>query len=52
MNQTIDASEISAIIKSKIENYKNELDAVDDGTVIEIGNGISRVYGLKNAMYN
>ena len=52
MNQTIDASEISAIIKSKIENYKNELDVVDVGSVIEIGDGISRVYGLKNVMSN
>ena len=52
MNQTIDASEISAIIKSKIENYKNELDVVDVGKVIEIGDGISRVYGLKNVMSN
>lgn len=52
MNSTIEASEISAIIKSKIENYENKLDIVDVGTVIEIGDGISRVYGLKNVMSN
>ncbi len=52
MNSTINASEISAIIKSKIENYENKLDITDVGTVIEIGDGISRVWGLKNVMSN
>ena len=46
MNATINASEISEIIKSKIEHYENKLDVADVGTVIEIGDGISRVYGL------
>ena len=52
MNSTIDPSEISRIIQSKIENYKDKLDIADVGTVIEIGDGISRVYGLKNVMSN
>lgn len=52
MNATINASEISEIIKSKIEHYENKLDVADVGTVIEIGDGISRVYGLKNVMSN
>ena len=52
MNATINASEISQIIKTKIENYENKLDVVDIGSVIEIGDGISRVYGLKNVMSN
>ncbi len=50
MNSTINSSEISSIIKSKIENYSNKPDIVDVGSVIEIGDGISRVYGLKNVM--
>lgn len=52
MNSTIDPSEISRIIQSKIENYKDKLDIADVGTVIEIGDGISRVYGLRNVMSN
>lgn len=52
MSSLIEASEISAIIKSKIENYENKLDVADVGTVIEIGDGISRIYGLKNVMSN
>ncbi|MCD8025056.1 MAG: F0F1 ATP synthase subunit alpha [Candidatus Gastranaerophilales bacterium] len=52
MNSTINASEISAVIKSKIENYQNKLDILDVGTVIQIGDGISRIYGLKNVMSN
>ena len=52
MNSTIDPSEISKIIQSKIEHYKDKLDVADVGTVIEIGDGISRVFGLKNVMSN
>jgi len=52
MNSTIDPSEISRIIQSKIEHYNDKLDIADVGTVIEIGDGISRVYGLKNVMSN
>ncbi len=42
--------EISAVIKEKIINYKNKLDVSDFGTVIQIGDGIARVYGLENCM--
>ena len=48
--QAISASEISNIIKSKIENYNNGLEVSNTGTVIEVGDGISRIYGLKNVM--
>ena len=48
--QTISAGEISNIIKSKIENYKGGLEISNTGTVIEVGDGISRIYGLKNVM--
>lgn len=42
--------EISAVIKEQIKNYKNELDVSDFGTVIQVGDGIARVYGLENCM--
>ena len=42
--------EISAGIKEKIKNYKNQLEISDFGTVIQVGDGIARVYGLENCM--
>jgi F-type H+-transporting ATPase subunit alpha len=42
--------EISAVIKEQIRNYENELNITDYGTVIEVGDGIARVYGLTNCM--
>ena len=42
--------EISAVIKEQIKNYKNKLDVSDFGTVIQVGDGIARVYGLENCM--
>ena len=40
--------EISAVIKEQIKNYKSQMEVSDFGTVIEVGDGISRVYGLDN----
>ncbi len=48
--QTISASEISNIIKEKIVNYNNNLDVSNTGVVIEVGDGICRIFGLKNVM--
>ncbi len=42
--------EISAVIKEQIKNYKNKIDISDFGTVIQVGDGIARVYGLENCM--
>jgi len=42
--------EISSIIKKEIENYGQELESVGVGTVLDIGDGIAHVYGLKDAM--
>ncbi len=42
--------EISSIIKQQIERYETALDVVDVGTVIQVGDGIARVYGLEKAM--
>ena len=48
----IKPDEISSIIKSKIENYDLQTEVANTGTVIEIGDGIARVYGLRNVMSN
>jgi F-type H+-transporting ATPase subunit alpha len=42
--------EITAVIKEQIKNYKKELEISDFGTVIQIGDGIARIYGLENCM--
>jgi len=42
--------EISSIIKEQIENYKTEVTLSEVGRVIEVGDGIARIYGLEKAM--
>ena len=46
----INASEISALIKEQIKNYRHKVDSNDVGTVISVGDGIANVYGLDQAM--
>lgn len=41
--------EVSNIIKTEIENYKKSLDIKTSGSVLEVGDGIARVYGLSDA---
>ena len=43
--------EIASIIRQQIEQFGGGVTAVDVGTVVEAGDGIARVYGLRNAMY-
>jgi F-type H+-transporting ATPase subunit alpha len=42
----IRAAEISAILKSQIANYGQEADVSEVGTVLSVGDGIARIYGL------
>ena len=42
--------EISSIIKEQIKNYKSRLEMKETGTVILVGDGIARVYGLRECM--
>ena len=44
--------EISNIIKEQIKNYKAKTEMRETGTVILVGDGIARVYGLKDCMAN
>ena len=48
----IKADEISKIIQSQIEGYEREVDVNEVGTVISVGDGIARIYGLEQVMYN
>ncbi len=44
--------EISSVIKEQIKNYKSRLEMKETGTVILVGDGIARVYGLRDCMAN
>ncbi|MFD1416359.1 F0F1 ATP synthase subunit alpha [Oceanobacillus jeddahense] len=47
---SINAEEISTLIKKQIENFDSDIEVTDVGTVIEVGDGIARAHGLDNAM--
>lgn len=47
---SIRPEEISAILKQQIENYQADVDVSQVGTVITVGDGICRIYGLEDAM--
>lgn len=49
---TIRPDEISSIIKQQIEQYNQELQVSNVGTVLQVGDGIARVYGLDKVMAN
>jgi len=44
--------EIVSIIKQQIEQFGTQVDLVDVGTVIAVGDGIARIYGLSGVKYN
>ncbi len=44
------AEEISSIIKDRIENFTQPITSVNVGTIIEVHDGIARIYGLSSAM--
>ena len=46
----IKPEEITSIIKREIEKYEKNIKTVDSGTIIQIGDGIARVYGLDDCM--
>ncbi|MDE0522572.1 MAG: F0F1 ATP synthase subunit alpha [Boseongicola sp.] len=45
---TIQAAEISAILKEQIKNFGQEAEVAEVGRVLSVGDGIARVYGLDN----
>ena len=46
----IRAEEISEILKQQIQNYEARVQVSETGTVLSVGDGIARLYGLQNAM--
>ena len=46
----INVAEITSVLKREIQAFEQKLEVSEVGTVIEVGDGIARVYGLRNAM--
>jgi F-type H+-transporting ATPase subunit alpha len=46
----IQADEISRLLRGEIENYEKAINVSETGSVISVGDGIARVYGLENVM--
>jgi F-type H+/Na+-transporting ATPase subunit alpha len=47
---SIRPDEISSIIRQQIEQYDQKVEAINVGTVLQVGDGIARIYGLDKAM--
>src|SRR5579864_7204443 len=47
---SIRADEISRVLREEIENYEGTVNVAETGSVISVGDGIARVYGLEKVM--
>ncbi len=50
MSTTMRPEEITSIIKERISNFETKLDVNEVGTVLTVGDGVARVFGLKNVL--
>uniref|UniRef100_UPI0032166675 F0F1 ATP synthase subunit alpha n=1 Tax=uncultured Draconibacterium sp. TaxID=1573823 RepID=UPI0032166675 len=48
----IKPAEVSAILKQQLEGFKSEAELEEVGTVLQVGDGIARIYGLSNVEVN
>lgn len=48
----LNPDEISTVLKTEIERFRSELEVATTGVVTQVGDGIARVYGLSEVMYN
>src|SRR4051812_14752049 len=46
----IKADEIASVLRKEIEEYARDLEMDEVGSILEVGDGIARVYGLRNVM--
>lgn len=46
----IKPEEITSVIRQEIERFDKKVETVDSGTIIQIGDGIARIYGLDDCM--
>lgn len=47
---TVNLNELTSVIKEQIKTFSSKVDVSEAGTVIQVGDGIARVYGLREAM--
>lgn len=47
---TINAEEITQIIRDQIGDYTIDVDVAEVGTVVSVGDGIAQVHGIENVM--
>ncbi|MFV0332213.1 MAG: F0F1 ATP synthase subunit alpha [Dysgonomonas sp.] len=52
MSENIKASEVSDVLKMQLENISSRVQFDEVGTVLSVGDGVVRIYGLKNAKAN
>jgi len=50
METQIRADEISRVLKEQINQYNKKIEISETGTVLSVGDGVARVFGLENAM--
>jgi F-type H+-transporting ATPase subunit alpha len=48
--EQIRADEISKVLKEQIKNYSKSIEVSETGSVLSVGDGVARVYGLETAM--
>ena len=47
----INPAEVSAILREQLSGFKSEAELHEEGTVLQVGDGIARIYGLKGVQY-
>src|SRR3954465_10085153 len=50
METTIRADEISRVLKEQIKNYNKTIEVSETGSVLSVGDGVARIYGLEKVM--
>ncbi len=48
MSTAIRPDEVTAVLRSELGGFESETDVYEVGTVLEVGDGIARLYGLNN----
>ena len=50
METQIRADEISRVLKEQINQYNKKIEVSETGSVLSVGDGVARIYGLENVM--
>ncbi len=50
MAASVRPDEVSKILKQQLSQFEREIDTYETGVVLQVGDGIARIYGLSNAM--